>query len=112
MGHQDFYLRCRMRKFAGSMAFAFFVLILAAAIAIFLISLAEAQSVTGKQWAVVFKFKAPKNSLLPPPEIRINLLVDGDTEGEAAINANKQIGELLTIEAQERLQFIEAQQKR
>lgn len=87
--------------------------ILILAIALVLCLSAEAQSVTGKKWVVVMTMRPPKdNPLQPQPEIRFNLIVDGDGEGQAAINAHKYLSELLTTNAGERLLFLEAQQRK
>lgn len=101
-----------MAKFAKRIILALFVLILAASLAVMCLTL-EAQSVTGKKWTVVMTMKPPKeNPLVPQPEIRFYIVVEGDGEGEAAINAHKHMSELLTTQAAERLQFLEAQQKK
>jgi hypothetical protein len=73
---------------------------------------AHGQSITKNKWVVVFTLKDPKDKPFPPgPDMRINLLVDGNTEGEAAINAHKHMSEILTTQAIERLVFVEAQRK-
>lgn len=101
-----------MKRFAGSMIFAVFALVLAASIAIFLISAAEAQSATAAAYTVVFKFKAKPLNEPAGPDIRIYILVDAKTEGEAAINAHKALSERLTAQATDALEFLESQQKR
>jgi hypothetical protein len=92
------------------MAFVFFVVLVLAALVIFFVVNAEAQNVTGKSWTVTFMFKQKQNE--PEPEIRLYVLVDGKTEGEAAINGHKALSEKLTAQATDRLIFLEAQQKR
>ena len=72
----------------------------------------EAQSLTQRNWTVVFRVKAKANDFPPPPELRIYVVVDGATEGEAAINAHRYLSGLLTTNAAENLLFLEAQQKK
>jgi len=101
-----------MKKFVGSTVFAFFILVLAASIAIFLISIADAQSAAGSAWTVVFRFKSKPLNEAPDPDIRIYVLVDGKTEGEAAINAHKALSDKLIAQAADRLEYVESQAKR
>ena len=68
----------------------------------------EAQSVTGSKFTVVFSFVQPN---VPEPDTRIYVLVDADNEGEASIKAYKHLAEKLTINATEKLKFVESQRK-
>ncbi len=81
-----------------------------ATVAMLLCVPAEGQSVTKPQYSVVFRFK-PQANIQAQPDARIYILVDGATEGEAAIAANKFICEKLTVNAQDNLIFLEAQRK-
>jgi len=103
-----------MWKFAKSMTFAFLILVIVASLAIFIIGMssASAQSATGSAWTVVFKFKPKPLNEPAGPDIRIYIMVDAKTEGEAAINAHKAISERLTAQAADALEFLESQQKR
>ena len=69
---------------------------------------ADAQSVTGKKFTVTFRFKQGN---VPEPEVRVYILIDAKNDGDAAIEAYKRLAEKLTVAAQEKLEFLEAQQK-
>lgn len=102
-----------MWKFTKRIVTVFFIILLAAVMAILLLNAdVNAQSLTGPSWAVVFRFKPRPAHEGPEPDIRLHIHVDGRTEGEAAINAHKALSEKLTSQATERLDFLEAQQKR
>lgn len=103
-----------MKKFARDIIITLFVLVLAASMAILLLNAdVNAQSITGKKWTVVMTMKPARDNPFPPaPEVRLYVVVDGETEGQAAINAHKFLSELLTTNAQERLMYLESQQKK
>ncbi len=69
---------------------------------------ANPQSVTGKTWTVVMRFK----DMAGEPDTRIYIYINADTEGQAAINANKFLYEKLQPGAYDKLQYVEAQQKK
>lgn len=100
-----------MWKLIKSLCFVMLIILVLATLAIFYVCTAEANVQAGTGWAVVFKFKAKPLNEAPDPEIRIHLLVQGATEGEAAIAAHKAIAEKLTAQSADRLEFVEAQKK-
>lgn len=83
--------------------------ILVASVLVLLCQDTEAQSATHAQYTCVFRFTQGN---VPAPECRLYVVVDGGTEGEAAINAHKFLQDRLTIDACAKLQFLEAQRKR
>jgi hypothetical protein len=103
-------VRCKV-KFLAKLAGAMVILVLAAALAIFLLSDADAQAVASHKWVVVFDFKEKDGKFPPPPDIRLYVVTAGATEGEAAINAHKSLAERLTSDSTEKLHFLEAQRK-
>jgi len=99
-----------MMKLAKRLALVFFVLVLAASLAILCLT-AEAQAVAPHKWVVTFTFRAKPANEGPDPEVRLYVLVTSATEGQAAINAHKALSEKLTTNAIERLEFLEAARK-
>lgn len=102
-----------MFKLAKRLALAFFILVLAASLAILclLANDAEAQAVAPHKWVVTFTFKQKPANEIPDPDMRIYVVVTTATEGQAAINAHKALAEKLTTNAVERLEFLEAARK-
>ena len=94
-------------KLAPKLVVATLIVLVIASLAVWCFS-TEAQSVTGRRYTVTFRFKQPN---VPEPDTRIYVLVDAPNEGEGAIRAYKHLAEKLTMNAQEKLEFLEAQQK-
>lgn len=100
-----------MKSLVAKLVATFFIIILAASLAILCLC-ADAQSTTGPQWTIVFRFKPKPLNEPADPDIRIYVLVDGTTEGGAAINAHKALAEKLTAQSADRLEFVESQRKK
>lgn len=96
-------------KYLSRVTVAYVAIVIAAIVAMCYLT-ADGQSVSQQKHTVVFRFK-PQANLQAQPEVRIYVLVDGATEGEAAINAHKFISEKLTTNAQENLVYLESQKK-
>lgn len=98
-------------KFAKKTFLAALLIFAAAVVGMIVCIPVEGQSVSQQKHTVVFRFRPQANNIQAQPEVRIYVLVDGTTEGEAAINAHKFISEKLTTNAQENLVYLECQKK-
>lgn len=62
-----------------------------------------------RKWAVRFEVTIPPTADVPePPLVHLSLLVKAPSESSAAIAAMLQAQELLMIDAQKRLKFVDA----
>jgi hypothetical protein len=96
-------------KFLGKAGLALLLIFAAAVVAMLLCIPAEGrEKKTQPQWTVVFGFHQGN---VPGPDVRIYVLVNGTVEGEAAIAAHKHLSEKLTVQAAEKLMYLESQRK-
>lgn len=108
-----------MWKFSKRIIAVFFVLVLAASLAILCLVAEARQSceepqpevapqATGKEWTVVFKLKDAATE----PQSRFYIVVRSETEGGAAIDASKFLYDKLQPGPYSNLVYLEAQQKK
>ncbi len=102
-----------MWKLTKRLVTVFFIVVLAASLAILCLVAddAEAQAVAPRRYVVVFSFKQKAAHEIPDPETRIYVVVVASTEGGAAIAAHKSLAEKLTAQSTDRLEFLEAAPK-
>lgn len=97
-------------RYLRDIAVVFLILVIVASIAVWCLS-TEAQAtgpVTGNEYTIVFRLK-PQASEGIKPEVRVYVVANGTTEGEAIITGYKYLAEKFTVQATEQLQYLEVQ---